>query len=96
MCPFEAKTMARVCQVSGKKANNAKHIRHRHSGQWKFRAPKKNRLQKPNLKSVRIKSPHGVVTLLVATSVLKSPEFASVVSGLKPIPKSWLKKPSYD
>lgn len=88
--------MARVCQVSGKKANNAKHIRHRHSGQWKFRAPKKNRLQLPNLKSVRIKSPHGTVTLLVATSVLKSPEFSSVVSGLKPIPKAWLKKPSYD
>ena len=41
--------MPRVCQVSGKKANNAKHIRHRHSGQWKFRAPKKNRLQHPNL-----------------------------------------------
>jgi hypothetical protein len=27
--------------------------------------------------------------------VLKSPEFASVVSGLKPIPKAWLKKPDY-
>lgn len=88
--------MPRVCQVSGKKANNAKHIRHRHSGAWKFRAPKKNRLQLPNLKSVRIKTEHGTVTLLVATSVLKSAEFACVISGIKPIPKSWLKKPSYD
>jgi ribosomal protein L28 len=88
--------MARVCQVSGKKANNAKHIRHRHSGQWKFRAPKKNRLQLPNLKSVRIKTEHGTVTLTVATSVLKSPEFAAVLSGLKPVPKEWLKKPSYE
>lgn len=88
--------MARVCQVSGKKANNAKHIRHRHSGAWKFRAPKKNRLQQPNLQCVRVKTEHGTVKLTVSTSVMKSPEFAAVVSGLKPIPKAWLKKPSYD
>lgn len=88
--------MARVCQVSGKKANNAKHIRHRHSGAWKFRAPKKNRLQLPNLQTVRVKTPNGTVRLTVATSVLKSPEFAAVVCGLKPIPPAWLKKPSYE
>ncbi len=87
--------MARVCQVSGKKANNAKHIRHRHSGQWKFRAPKKARLQHPNLQTVTIKTPHGRVRLTVATSVIKSDEFARVVSGIKPIPKAWLKKPGY-
>jgi ribosomal protein L28 len=87
--------MARVCQVSGKKANNAKHIRHRHSGAWKFRAPKKNRLQLPNLQVVRIQTPNGKVKLVVSTSVLKSPEFSAVVSGLKPIPKAWLKKPGY-
>lgn len=87
--------MARICQVSGKKANNAKHIRHRHSGQWKFRAPKKNRLQQPNLQTVTIKTAHGRVRLTVATSVIKSEEFNRVVSGLKPIPKAWLKKPSY-
>ncbi|MCB8932842.1 MAG: hypothetical protein M9921_03420 [Fimbriimonadaceae bacterium] len=87
--------MARVCQVSGKKANNAKHIRHRHSGAWKFRAPKKNRLQLPNLQVVRIQTPSGKVKLVVSTSVLKSPEFSAVVSGLKPIPKAWLKKPGY-
>jgi large subunit ribosomal protein L28 len=87
--------MPRVCQVSGKKANNAKHIRHRHSGQWKFRAPKKNRLQHPNLQTVRISTPSGKVKLVVATSVLKSPEFAEVVSGVRPIPKSWLVKPKF-
>ncbi|HVL40038.1 MAG TPA: L28 family ribosomal protein [Fimbriimonadaceae bacterium] len=86
--------MAKICQVSGKKANNAKHIRHRHSA-WKFRAPHKNRTQEPNLQTVRIKTPHGTVKLTVATSVLKSPEFAMVASGLKPIPKAWLKKPTY-
>ncbi|MBX3120256.1 MAG: hypothetical protein KF784_14415 [Fimbriimonadaceae bacterium] len=88
--------MARVCQVSGKKANNAKHIRHRHSGQWKFRAPKKNRLQLPNLQTVRIKTPNGTVKLQVATSVIKSAEFQAVVAGVKPMPKRWLRKPGYD
>ena len=87
--------MAKICQVSGKKANNAKHIRHRHSGQWKFRAPKKNRLQQPNLQTVRVKTEHGTVKLVVSTSVLKSEAFAAVSSGLKPVPKSWLKKPGY-
>lgn len=88
--------MARICQVSGKKANSAKHIRHRHSGQWKFRAPKKNRLQHPNLQTVRLMTPHGVVKLTVATSVMKSDAFSAVACGLKPVPKAWLKKPSYD
>ncbi len=87
--------MANICQVSGKKANNAKHIRHRHSGQWKFRAPKKNRVQLVNLKSVRVKTDHGVVTLRVAASVLKSQEFNLVVCGIKPVPKAWLVKPTY-
>lgn len=88
--------MARVCQVSGKKGNNAKHIRHRHSGAWKFRAPKKNRMQSPNLQTVTVQTPHGKVRLTVATSVLKSAEFARVLCGLKPIPKSWLKRPTYE
>lgn len=87
--------MAKICQVSGKKANNAKHIRHRHSGQWKFRAPKKNRLQMPNLKTVRLKTEHGTVRITVSTAVLKSPEFAAVVCGIRPVPKDWLKKPTY-
>jgi len=87
--------MAKVCQVSGKKANHAKHIRHRHSGQWKFRAPKKNRTQDVNLQRISIKTPNGIVRLTVATSVLKSEEFARVLCGIKPIPKEWLKKPGY-
>lgn len=88
--------MANICQVTGKKANNAKHIRHRHSGQWKFRAPKKNRLQLVNLKTVRVRTAQGTFTLRVAASVLRSPEFNAVVCGLKPVPKAWLKKPSYN
>ncbi|HZH98228.1 MAG TPA: L28 family ribosomal protein [Fimbriimonadaceae bacterium] len=88
--------MANICQVTGKKANNAKHIRHRHSGQWKFRAPKKNRTQLVNLQTVRVKTPNGTVTMRVAASVLKSAEFNAVVCGLRPMPKAWLKKPGYD
>ena len=88
--------MAKVCQVSGKRANHAKHIRHRHSGQWKFRAPKKNRVQDVNLHMVTIKTPNGNVRLKVAASVLKSPAFARVQCGLMPIPKAWLKKPTYN
>jgi large subunit ribosomal protein L28 len=86
--------MARVCQVSGKKQNSAKHCRHRHSA-WKFRAPHKNRVQLPNLQTVTINTPNGRVRLVVAASVMKSAEFAAVVAGLRPIPKAWLKKPQY-
>ncbi len=88
--------MAKVCQVSGKRANHAKHIRHRHSGQWKFRAPKKNRTQDVNLQRVTINTPSGRVRLVVATSVIKSAEFSAVVCGLKPVPKAWRQKVGYD
>jgi ribosomal protein L28 len=87
--------MAKICQVSGKKGNNAKHIRNQHSQGWKYRAPKKNRVQQPNLQTVRVPTANGKVTMTVATSVLKSPQFAAVLCGLKPIPKAWLKKPGY-
>jgi len=88
--------MANICQVSGKKGNAAKHIRHRHSGAWKFRAPKKNRIQHANLQMVTVNTPNGKVRLKVATSVMKSSEFAAVICGLKPLPKAWLKKASYN
>jgi len=88
--------MARICQVSGKKGLKARHIRHRHSGQWKFRAPRKNRVQLPNLQTVTIQTPNGKVRLTVCTRVIKSPEFTAVVAGVKPIPKEWLVKPTYN
>jgi ribosomal protein L28 len=87
--------MAKICQVSGKKANNAKFIRNTHSKLWRYKAPKKNRVQNPNLQSVRLKTPTGIYRLTVATTVLKSQEFNMVACGLKPIPKAWLKKPGY-
>ncbi len=87
--------MAKVCQVSGKSGNNAKHIRNRHSQGWKYKAPKKNRVQDANLQVVRLRTPNGVVKLKVATSVIKSLEFNQVACGLKPVPKAWLVKPTY-
>ena len=87
--------MAKICQVSGKRGNNAKHIRNQHSQGWKYKAPHKNRVQDPNLHSVRLKTPTGTYRLVVATSVLKSAEYNQVACGLKPIPKAWLKKPGY-
>ncbi|MBL1150870.1 MAG: hypothetical protein D8M53_11770 [Armatimonadetes bacterium] len=87
--------MAKICQVSGKKGLKARHIRHRHSGQWKFRAPRKNRVQQPNLQVATVQTPHGRVRLVVSAKVLKSPEFAAVMAGLKPVPAAWLKKPTY-
>ncbi len=86
--------MAKICQVSGKKANKAKHVRHRHSA-WKFRAPHKNRWQHANLQRVTIQTPNGKVRMMVAASVIKTEEFSMVVCGLKPIPKAWLVKPTY-
>lgn len=87
--------MAKICQASGKKPLKGRHIRHRHSGQWKFRAPRKNRFLLPNLQVVTIQTPSGKVRLKVSTKVIKSPEFALIAAGLKPIPKSWLNKPTY-
>jgi ribosomal protein L28 len=86
--------MAKVCMVSGKSANAAKHVRHRHSA-WKFRAPHKNRWQQANLQTVTIQTPGGKRKITVSTDVLKSPEFNMVLCGLKPLPKAWLKKHDY-
>ena len=93
----EVNEMAKICQVSGKRGNTtAKHIRNQHSQGWKYKAPHKNRIQHPNLQTVRVKTEHGVVKMKVSTAVIKSAEFNAVVCGLKPVPKAWLKKPSYN
>ena len=54
--------MAKICQVSGKRGNNAKHIRNQHSQGWKYKAPHKNRVQDPNLQTVHLKTPTGTYT----------------------------------
>lgn len=87
--------MAKVCQVTGKRANNAKHIKHQHSQGWMYKAPKKNRVQDANLQIVHLKTPNGKIKLKISTKAMKSPDYAAVVCGLKPIPASWRKKPTY-
>lgn len=88
--------MAKICQVSGKTNNTtAKFIRNRHSQGWKYKAPKRNRVQHPNLQTVRLMTPEGRVTLKVCTSVIKSAEFNAVACGLRPVPAEWLIKPDY-
>lgn len=89
--------MAKICQVSGKKGNTtAKYIRNQHSQGWKYKAPHKNRVQQANLQTVRLKTPTGVYRITVATTVLKSEFYNMVACGLKPVPKEWLKKASYN
>lgn len=87
--------MAKVCQVTGKRGNNAKHIRNQHSQGWKYKAPHKNRVQDANLQIVHVKTPNGRVTLKISTRAMKSPAFNAVLCGLKPMPKSWTKKVRY-
>lgn len=89
--------MAKICQITGKKGNTtAKYIRNQHSQGWKYKAPHKNRTQEVNLRSIRLKTPTGTYRLMVAASVIKSPEFNMVACGLRPIPKAWLKKLTYE
>jgi len=88
--------MAKICQVSGKRGNHAKHIRNQHSQGWKYKAPKKNRTQDPNLQIVHLKTASGVIKMQVSTSVLKSPAFAAVACGIRPVPAAWMKKPTYN
>jgi large subunit ribosomal protein L28 len=89
--------MAKICQVTGKKGNTkAKYIRNQHSQGWKYKAPHKNRTQEANLQSIKLVTPTGSYRIQVATSVIKSEIFNLVACGLRPIPREWLKKPSYN
>jgi large subunit ribosomal protein L28 len=45
--------MARVCEVCGKGPMFGHSIQHKHSGQWRYRAPKTGRQWSPNLQTVR-------------------------------------------
>ena len=45
--------MARVCEICGKGPQFGQNIRHRHSGLWRYRAPRTKRQWSPNLQTVR-------------------------------------------
>ena len=66
--------MARVCEVCGKGPMFGHNIQHRHSGQWRYRAPKTNRQWSPNLQTVRalVNGGKTVRRMRVCTRCLKA------------------------
>ncbi len=66
--------MAQVCEVCGKGPMFGHSIQHRHSGQWRYRAPKTGRQWSPNLQRVRVYVNGGktVRRMRVCTRCLKA------------------------
>lgn len=66
--------MARVCEICGKGPMFGHNIQHRHSGQWRYRAPKTNRQWSPNLQTVRayVNGEKTVRRIRVCTRCLKA------------------------
>lgn len=66
--------MARVCEICGKGPMFGHNIQHRHSGQWRYRAPKTNRQWSPNLQTVRayVNGESTVRRIRVCTRCLKA------------------------
>ncbi|MCD4756479.1 50S ribosomal protein L28 [bacterium] len=46
--------MSKVCYICKKSTIAGKRIQHKHAGGWRFKAPKTNRVFKPNLKKVSL------------------------------------------
>ncbi len=64
--------MSQSCAICGKSSMAGQHIRHRHSGQWKFRAPRTKRLFRPNLQQVRLPSNGEMKKAMVCTKCMKA------------------------
>ncbi|WKZ31410.1 MAG: L28 family ribosomal protein [Candidatus Dojkabacteria bacterium] len=45
--------MARQCEICGKSTVAGKRIQHHHSIGWRFKAPRKNRVFKPNVRKIK-------------------------------------------
>ena len=46
--------MSKVCYICEKSTVAGKGIQHKHAGGWRYKAPKSNRVFKPNLKKVKL------------------------------------------
>ncbi|HEY3329673.1 MAG TPA: 50S ribosomal protein L28 [Capsulimonadaceae bacterium] len=68
--------MATLCAVCGKGSQYGRNIRHRHSGSWALRAPRTQRIYKPNLQSVRTLVQGTPTKLKVCTKCLKAGKVA--------------------
>ena len=66
--------MARVCEICGKGPMFGHSIQHKHSGLWRYRAPKTGRQWSPNLQRVRVYVNGGktVRRMRVCTRCLKA------------------------
>ncbi len=85
------KTMAKVCQFSGRKAQAGRWTRHTHSGAWAHRAPQKGRRFEVNLQTVTLQTPCGKKKIRIAARMMTSRAFQSILSGQKPVPKHLMK-----
>jgi ribosomal protein L28 len=83
--------MAKVCAISGRKAQAGRWTRHPHSGAWAHRAPAKGRRFEVNLQTVSVPTPHGKKKIKVAARMLTSRAFQLILSGQKPLPEHLLK-----
>lgn len=68
--------MATQCAICGKGSQYGRNIRHVHSGSWALRAPRTQRIYKPNLQSVRANVGGTAVRLKVCTKCLKAGKVA--------------------
>ncbi len=64
--------MSRMCAICGKGVIYGKSGIHKHSGQWRYRAPKTTRQWKPNLRQVKIMLEGRVQKVKVCAQCLKS------------------------
>lgn len=64
--------MAKVCELCGKGKIVGQDGIHKHSGQWRQRAPKSVRLWQPNLRVVRIMVGGNMRKMRLCASCLKS------------------------
>lgn len=46
--------MSKICELCSKQTIAGRRIRHHHSIGWKYRAPRKTRVFRPNLRSVKL------------------------------------------
>jgi large subunit ribosomal protein L28 len=64
--------MSKICALCRKEAMHGQFIRHRHSGQWATRAPRKKRLFLPNLQPMRMQVNGAAKRMMVCTKCMKS------------------------
>ena len=76
--------MAKVCDISGRKAQAGRWTRHPHSGSWAHRAPQKARRFEVNLQTVTIK-------IKIAARMINSRNFLAIVAGQKQLPAHLMK-----